>query len=101
MIAVLVILGSLARIPIGVLTNRYSGRQVMTALLAFLIIPLLGMTLANSLGASIFWAFLLGMAGSSFALGYVLLAVATAGCLALLFIVFEDVKVRVRKSARV
>jgi MFS transporter, NNP family, nitrate/nitrite transporter len=69
MIAVPVILGSLARIPMGVLTDRFGGRRVMTALLAFLIFPLLGMTLANSLGAFLFWGFLLGMAGSSFAVG--------------------------------
>lgn len=69
LIAVPVILGSLARIPMGLLTDRFGGRRVMTALLLFTIIPLLGITTASGLAAFIFWGFLLGMAGSSFAVG--------------------------------
>lgn len=68
-IAVPVILGSIARIPMGVLTDRFGGRKVMTVLLAFCIIPCIGMTTADSFAAFIFWGFLLGMAGSSFAVG--------------------------------
>ncbi|MBN9387468.1 MAG: NarK/NasA family nitrate transporter [Chloroflexi bacterium] len=69
LIAVPVILGSVARIPMGVLTDRYGGRRVMTILLAFCAVPCLGFQFANSFGAFIFWAFLLGMGGSSFAVG--------------------------------
>ncbi len=69
MIAVPVILGSIARIPMGVLTDRFGGRRVMTVLLLFVVIPAVGMVTASSLGAFIFWGFLLGMAGSSFAVG--------------------------------
>jgi MFS transporter, NNP family, nitrate/nitrite transporter len=69
LIAVPVILGSLARIPMGVLTDRYGGRKVMTILLAFCAIPCIGFQFANSFAAFILWAFLLGMAGSSFAVG--------------------------------
>jgi NNP family nitrate/nitrite transporter-like MFS transporter len=68
-IAVPVILGSLARMPMGVLADRFGGRRVMTALLAFCIIPLLGMTTASSLPAFLLWGLILGMAGSSFAVG--------------------------------
>ena len=35
MIAVPVLMGSLMRIPLGLLTDRYGGRRVFTALLAF------------------------------------------------------------------
>jgi NNP family nitrate/nitrite transporter-like MFS transporter len=38
-VAASVILGSVVRIPMGVLTDRFGGRRVMTALLAFTIIP--------------------------------------------------------------
>lgn len=69
LIAVPVLLGSIARIPMGVLTDRFGGRKVMTVLLAFSALPCLGFQFANSYGAFIFWAFLLGMAGSSFAVG--------------------------------
>jgi NNP family nitrate/nitrite transporter-like MFS transporter len=69
LIAIPVILGSLARIPMGLLTDRFGGRKVMTALLLFAIIPLLGMTTAINLTSFLFWGFLLGMAGSSFAVG--------------------------------
>jgi NNP family nitrate/nitrite transporter-like MFS transporter len=69
LIAVPVILGAIARIPMGVLTDRYGGRRVMTILLAFCAVPCLGFQFANSFGALIFWAFLLGMGGSSFAVG--------------------------------
>jgi nitrate/nitrite transporter NarK len=69
LIAVPVLLGSLARLPMGMLTDRFGGRLVFTALLAFsalaaLIVPLTG-SFRSLLGA----AFLIGMAGSSFAIG--------------------------------
>src|SRR6478672_2552875 len=69
LIAVPVLLGSVARIPMGVLTDRFGGRKVMTILLAFCAIPCIGFQFASSYWAFIFWAFLLGMGGSSFAVG--------------------------------
>lgn len=69
LIAVPTILGSVARIPMGILTDRFGARKVMAALLLFTVIPCIGMTTASSFGAFVFWAFLLGMAGSSFAVG--------------------------------
>ncbi|HEX2910574.1 MAG TPA: MFS transporter [Chloroflexia bacterium] len=69
LLAIPVILGSLARIPMGVLTDRFGGRRVMTALLLFCILPCLGMQTANSFWSFAFWGFFLGMAGSSFAVG--------------------------------
>ncbi len=69
LVAVPVLLGSLARIPMGMLTDRFGGHSVMTALLLFSVIPCLGMLLAHSYGSFLFWGFLLGLAGSSFAVG--------------------------------
>lgn len=69
MIAVPVILGSLARIPMGVLTDRFGGRRVMAALLLFTALPCLAMMTAGGLATFLVWGFFLGMAGSSFAVG--------------------------------
>ena len=69
-IAVPVVLGSLMRIPLGILTDRHGGREVFTALMAFTPIPLIGLALFNdSWGAVLFFGFLLGFAGASFAVG--------------------------------
>lgn len=69
LIAVPVILGSLARIPMGLLTDRYNGRVVFTALMLFAAIPPFLASMVHSYGALLAVAFLLGMAGSSFAVG--------------------------------
>jgi NNP family nitrate/nitrite transporter-like MFS transporter len=69
MIAIPVILGSLFRLPIGILADRYGGRLVFSALLAFSIIPAGGIALIRSYPAVLIFGFLLGVAGSSFAVG--------------------------------
>ena len=64
------VLGSLMRIPLGVLTDRHGGRRVFTALMAFTPLPLIGLALFNdSWGAVLVFGFLLGFAGASFAVG--------------------------------
>jgi NNP family nitrate/nitrite transporter-like MFS transporter len=69
-ISIPVVLGSLMRIPLGVLTDRYGGRLVFTLLMAYTPLPLIGLALFNdSWGAVIVFAFLLGFAGASFAVG--------------------------------
>ncbi|HZO75255.1 MAG TPA: MFS transporter [Ktedonobacteraceae bacterium] len=68
-IAVPVILGSLARIPMGILTDRFGGRRMMTGLLLFSVIPMLGMTTAANMAGFLIWGFFLGVVGSSFAIG--------------------------------
>ena len=69
-VAVPVLLGSLMRIPLGVLTDRHGGRRVFTALMAFTPLPLVGLALFNdSWGAVLVFGFLLGFAGASFAVG--------------------------------
>ena len=69
LIAVPVLLGSLARIPMGLLTDRYKGRAVFTALMLFAAVPPLFISSAGSYPALLGVAFFMGMAGSSFAVG--------------------------------
>jgi nitrate/nitrite transporter NarK len=68
-VAVPVLLGSLARLPMGMLTDRYGGRLVFTALLAFSSLAAFLVPLTSSYAALLAAAFLIGMAGSSFAVG--------------------------------
>ena len=67
--AVPVVLGSLLRLPMGVLTDRYGGRYVFPALLAVSALPTVLFGYAHSYWALIGVGFLLGVAGSSFAVG--------------------------------
>lgn len=69
LIALPVILGALARVPMGLLTDRYKGRAVFTSLMLFAAIPPLLAPSAVSYGELLGVAFLMGMAGSSFAVG--------------------------------
>jgi MFS transporter, NNP family, nitrate/nitrite transporter len=65
-----VVLGSLMRIPLGVLTDRRGGRRMFTLLMAFTPVPLVGLALFNdSWAAVLVFGFLLGFAGASFAIG--------------------------------
>jgi NNP family nitrate/nitrite transporter-like MFS transporter len=69
-VAVPVLLGSVMRIPIGILTERYGGRTVFAWLLAYSIVPLILLAIAHSsFGALLAFGFLLGFAGASFAIG--------------------------------
>ena len=69
LIAIPVLLGSLARLPMGLLTDRYKGRAVFTALMLFAAAPPLLAPSASSYSSLLGVAFLMGMAGSSFAVG--------------------------------
>ena len=69
LVAVPVLLGSLARIPMGMLTDRFGGRITFALLLAFIVVPLLAVPRAHGLQQLLMVAFFLGMAGSSFAIG--------------------------------
>jgi len=71
LVAVPVLLGSLARLPMGMLTDRFGGRLVFTALLVFSAVAAFVVSLTRSYSALLVSAFLIGMAGSSFAVGAV------------------------------
>jgi len=69
-VAVPVLLGSVMRIPLGWLTDRYGGRLVFTLLMAFTPVPLVGLALWHDAVAPILvLGLLLGFAGASFAVG--------------------------------
>jgi NNP family nitrate/nitrite transporter-like MFS transporter len=67
--AVPVLLGSLLRIPMGTLTDRCGARLVFAILLAFSALPAVLFGYADSYWALIGVGLLLGVAGSSFAVG--------------------------------
>jgi NNP family nitrate/nitrite transporter-like MFS transporter len=69
MIAVPVLLGSLGRVPMGILADRFGGRVVMGTLLILCLIPALGVTFARSYESLLAWGFLIGIAGASFSVG--------------------------------
>jgi NNP family nitrate/nitrite transporter-like MFS transporter len=69
LVAVPVLLGALARIPMGMLTDRFGGRAVFTVLLLIVAVPVFFVPAAFSYPALIAVAFFLGLSGSSFAVG--------------------------------
>jgi len=70
MVAVPVLLGSLMRVPLGILTERHGGRRVFSALLLFTPLPLVALALwHDSYGGILVLGLLLGFAGASFAVG--------------------------------
>src|SRR5690349_1950025 len=64
LVAVPVLLGSLARIPIGILTDRLGGRTIFAVLMAVVAIPVWIVPEQTSYKALLGVAFLLGLAGS-------------------------------------
>lgn len=70
LVAIPVVLGSLMRVPMGVLTDRYGARRLFPALMAFAALPLIAISIWHeSVGAIFAFGFFLGFAGSSFAIG--------------------------------
>jgi MFS transporter, NNP family, nitrate/nitrite transporter len=69
LIAVPVILGSLARIPLGLLTDRFGGRIVFPSLMLVTCVPVALAGFTSSFGTLLAMSFLLGVAGASFAVG--------------------------------
>ena len=67
--AIPVVLGSLLRIPVGLLTDRLGGRRMFSALLAASALPAVLFGHAEGYWALVGVGFLLGVAGSSFAVG--------------------------------
>jgi NNP family nitrate/nitrite transporter-like MFS transporter len=68
MVAIPILSGSLLRVPIGLLSDRYGGKRVGIAMLVFLFLPLLlGWQLGGSLPPLLAVGLMLGTAGASFA----------------------------------
>lgn len=71
LVAVPVVVGSLGRIPVGALTDRYGGRVMFPAVSLATIVPVLflGLFRQTGLPALLVGGFFLGIAGTSFAVG--------------------------------
>jgi NNP family nitrate/nitrite transporter-like MFS transporter len=71
LVAVPVIVGSLGRIPVGALTDRYGGRIMMPVVSSAAIVPVLfiGLLGHDSLPALLVGGFFLGIGGTAFAVG--------------------------------
>ncbi|MGZ6696621.1 MAG: MFS transporter [Solirubrobacteraceae bacterium] len=72
MVAVPVLLGSLLRVPLGLLADVYGGRRVFSILMGISLLPIAALAVwHDSLASIIALGFLLGIAGASFAVGVV------------------------------
>ncbi|KUL23648.1 nitrate/nitrite transporter [Streptomyces regalis] len=71
LVAVPVVVGSLGRIPVGALTDRFGGRVMFPLVSAATIVPVLYLGLAghDSLAALLVGGFFLGIGGTAFAVG--------------------------------
>ncbi len=68
LIATPVLLGSIMRIPMGIITDRYGGRKVFTITMLFLVFPLICAGFVNSYYMLLLVSFFIGMAGTTFAI---------------------------------
>lgn len=69
LVAIPVLLGSLARLPVGMLADRFGGRSVFTVLMLLVAVPAWLVPMAGSYRMLVAIAFFLGIAGSSFPVG--------------------------------
>jgi MFS transporter, NNP family, nitrate/nitrite transporter len=71
LVAVPVVVGSLGRIPVGALTDRFGGRMMFPIVSLVTVVPVLylGLWGHSSLAALLFGGFFLGIAGTAFAVG--------------------------------
>ena len=69
MVAVPVLLGSLARLPVGMLADRFGGRLVFSLLMLLCADPAFLTPMAQNYRQLLLGGFFLGLAGSSFAVG--------------------------------
>lgn len=68
-IAVPVLLGSLGRIPLGILTDRFGGRRVFSAVMACTIVPAVLMGFVSSYRELLVYGFFVGIGLASFSVG--------------------------------
>ena len=64
-----ILTGSIMRLPVGMLTDKFGGKYVFSTLLLLCSIPLFLLPLANSFFLFAVLSFLFGMVGTSFAVG--------------------------------
>jgi len=69
LLGVPVLVGSLFRLPVGMLTDKFGGKWVMAVILFFCAIPMFLLSQANSFISFLLLSFGFGLAGASFAAG--------------------------------
>lgn len=69
LLGVPVLVGSIARLPIGILTDKFGGKWVMTAIMIACAAPMFLLSQANSFTSFLLLSFAFGISGSSFAAG--------------------------------
>src|SRR5215471_9939520 len=71
LVAVPVVVGSVGRIPVGALTDRFGGRVMFPLVTAVTVVPVLflGLVGHSSLAALLVGGFFLGIGGTAFAVG--------------------------------
>jgi MFS transporter, NNP family, nitrate/nitrite transporter len=67
--AIPILTGSVLRIPLGIITDRFGGRVVFTLLLLVTAVPAFLLQYADSYPALLVGAFFVGLSGASFAVG--------------------------------
>jgi NNP family nitrate/nitrite transporter-like MFS transporter len=69
MVAIPVLLGSVGRLPMGLLADRYGAKPILVGLLFFIALPAFALAASHDYRHLLFWGFFLGMAGTSFSVG--------------------------------
>ncbi|MFB4165127.1 nitrate/nitrite transporter [Alteribacillus sp. JSM 102045] len=63
-----VVLGSIMRVPMGIITDRFGGRKVYTLTMLALVLPMTAAGFVHSYSLLLFLTFLIGIAGTTFAI---------------------------------
>jgi NNP family nitrate/nitrite transporter-like MFS transporter len=69
MVAIPVLLGSIGRLPMGLLADRWGAKPVLVGLLFAITVPALALAAVHSYPGLLLWGFFLGLAGTSFSVG--------------------------------
>src|SRR5512132_1448182 len=69
LVATPILTGSLIRLPLGILTDRYGGRAVFFIQMILVAIPTYGLAFATQYWQYLFIGLFVGLAGGSFAIG--------------------------------
>src|SRR5437588_3140378 len=68
-LALPVLLGSVGRIPLGILTDRFGGRVIFSIVMACAIVPAIAMGFVQTYAQLLIFGFLIGIALASFSVG--------------------------------
>jgi NNP family nitrate/nitrite transporter-like MFS transporter len=69
MVATPVLLGSIGRLPLGLIADRFGPKRVLGVLLLIAAVPALALAVQHDYHSLVFWGFFLGLAGTSFSVG--------------------------------